>query len=429
MEKLLKIASAVADQAEVYWIEQSKDKLSFTDGKADSADTSLSSGIALRLINKGKMGLAHTCNLLDPEKLVKQALLATENGTEANFELPHTTDLPVIESYSPEIESMSKQDLMQTGKELLSYIQSRVKGQVNLGFNYGTASSGLLNSKGTILSGKYSGFYAHAELVFAGSGSGLHAFKAGVGPQKLDYEMLDEMIELFRIAENQEIAPTKRMPVIFTPMSLHALLSRLETAINPQNIYNQISPLCGRLGEQIISNKISIYQDPHNAEISGASSYDSEGTPTQKLYFFENGIYKAYPTDLNYAAKLKVKPSGNAVRGSYGQLPAADLLNMMVPAGDKTLDEMISSIDEGIIVQSLMGAHSGNVLNGDFSVGVSTGFMIKNGKLVARLKDTMLSGNVYETLNKVVALEDKVLKMGGTWLPSMLIDEVSVSGK
>ena len=86
-------------------------------------------------------------------------------------------------------------------------------------------------------------------------------------------------------------------------------------------------------------------------------------------------------------------------------------------------------IKEGILAQFLMGAHSGNVLNGDYSVGVSTGFMIENGRITGRVKDCMLSGNVYETLSNVEAVENKALNLGIHKLPALLCKDVSVAGK
>jgi len=90
---------------------------------------------------------------------------------------------------------------------------------------------------------------------------------------------------------------------------------------------------------------------------------------------------------------------------------------------------MIAGIDEGIIVHSTMGAHSGNILNGDYSVGVSSGFMIKNGVITGRVKDCMLSGNAYETLNNVSEIESVCHNMGAQKMPAILFDGVSVTGK
>ncbi|MDZ4121654.1 MAG: metallopeptidase TldD-related protein, partial [Candidatus Cloacimonadaceae bacterium] len=142
-----------------------------------------------------------------------------------------------------------------------------------------------------------------------------------------------------------------------------------------------------------------------------------------------DGVFKAIPTDLNYAQKLNLPPSGNGFRSSIEAMLVSRVINGCIALGDKSLEQMIASIDNGIIVYSLMGAHSGNILNGDFSVGVASGFLIKNGKLIGRVKDCMLSGNVYENLLHIEAIENEVTTMGGRKFPSLLLDQVSIAGQ
>ena len=429
MAKLLKLASQAADQAEVYYQEETSDSLEFSDGKLDKCDSSLSLGIALRVIKNGRMGLAHTRNLLDREALVQQALLSAENGVEVDFSFPHTQDLPRLELYKPGIETISKESLIANGNRIIDYIRARVQGQINIGFGYGTGSGGILNSAGTELSARFSGFSSQSMLVFPGTGSGLFTFKTGRDLTELQDADLDELIELFRLSQNEIVPPTKKLPVIFAPISLFALLSRFGAASSPVNIYNQVSPLCGKLGEKIVSEKISLIRDPFDLDLGSAASFDDEGTPTRKLALIENGVFSAFPTDLNYASKLKLEPNGCATRHSVESLPLAHAGNLAMAAGAVSLAEMISGIKEGILVQFLMGAHSGNVLYGDYSVGVSTGFMIENGRITGRVTDCQLSGNAYETLSNVEAVENKQLNLGSYKLPALLCTDVNVAGR
>ena len=429
MEKLLKLASQAADQAEVYFNESSSDGVEFNDGKLEKADSSLSSGIALRVIKNGKMGLAYTRNLLDPEALVKQALTSAENGVDVSFRLPLTKDLPTLDTYNTAIAELNKEQLLSRGMDVIDYIRSRVEGQVNLGIHYGWEKQGVLNSAGTYLQSRHSEFAIFTNMIFPGTGSGLIKYAVARGMTDIPREELDELIELFRLSATEIVPPTKRMPVIFTPFTLFALLSRFSAASSPASLYNKVSPLCDKLGQKIVSDKLSLYQDPLAADMLSTVAFDSEGTPTRKLDFIRNGVFAGYPTDLNYAAKLGVEPTGNGFRGGVGVLPSAQPVNVCVAPGDKSLPEMISGIDEGLIVHSLMGAHSGNVLNGDYSVGVSSGFLIRGGKITGRVKDCMLSGNAYETLSQIAAIENKSMNFGSHKLPSILCEDVSVAGK
>jgi PmbA protein len=429
MEKLLRLAVQSADQAEVYHTESNWDSIDFNDGKLEKADSSLSSGIALRIIKDGKMGLAHTRNLLNPEALIKQALQSAANGVAVDFQMPFTPSVPHVDAFSSGIDVLSKQELIAKANDILAYIKKRVDTQVNLGISYGASAMGIMNSAGTNLTHKGSAYGINVQLIFPGTGSGLLEYKVDKGYVDLKETDLDKMIELYMLSKKQIVPPTKKLPVIFTPLTLFALLSRFAAATAPVNIHNQISPLCGKLGEKIFSDKLSIWQDPFDTEMSDSTGFDSEGTPTQKMSFVDKGVFKALALDLNYAQKLKMAPTGNGFRQALEGLPMAQPINVCLATGQSSLEAMISGIKEGIIVHSLMGAHSGNVLNGDYSVGVSAGFMIQNGKITGRVKDCLLSGNAYETLSDIAEIEDKCLNLGSHKIPSILCENVSVAGK
>lgn len=429
MDKLLRLAMQQADQADVYFEEGSSDNVSFVNGKLDKADTSLSYGIALRVIKNGRVGLAHTRNLLDRQALVEQALASAENGMEVNITLPLTSDLPAIDSYDPAIESVSKDELVASGQRLIDYVAQRTQGQFNLDFGYTSAREGIMNSAGTELSRRGSHFVNYAQLVFPGTGSGLLEFCMEKSPVLLKTAQLDRMLELYRISETQLVPPTGPLPVIFTPYSLFFLFSRFFAAASPVSFYNKVSPLLDKYGERIFSEQISIRQDPFDPLLSNSTAFDGEGTPTRRLDYVDKGVFKCIPTDLNYAQKLGLEPTGNGFRGSHEAQPSAQPINICIDPGTKTLEEMTASLERGLIVYSLMGGHSGNILNGDYSVGVSSGFYVEHGKIVARVKDCLLSGNLYDTLNKVEAVESATQKLGSYKVPSILCRDISVAGK
>ena len=80
--------------------------------------------------------------------------------------------------------------------------------------------------------------------------------------------------------------------------------------------------------------------------------------------------------------------------------PSAFIIN----TGKTTFEEMIQDIKEGLLIEQLMGAEQGNVLGGDFSGNVLLGYKIENGRIVGRVKNTMVSGNVYQILKDIAAL-------------------------
>ncbi len=77
-----------------------------------------------------------------------------------------------------------------------------------------------------------------------------------------------------------------------------------------------------------------------------------------------------------------------------------------------------------------MGATQGNLLGGDFSGNVLLGFKIENGKITGRVKNTMVSGNVYQLLERIAGIGSDARWVGGMLnTPSIYCPNVSVTSK
>ena len=109
--------------------------------------------------------------------------------------------------------------------------------------------------------------------------------------------------------------------------------------------------------------------------------------------------------------------------------PEPSLQHLLIEPGDLTFGEMIKSIDRGIIVGEALGAHSGNIPNGDYSIGLSPGLYVERGEIVGHVKDAMVAGNIYETLKNVVSIEDAQHFGPSGRYPAILIDNVNVTVK
>ena len=91
---------------------------------------------------------------------------------------------------------------------------------------------------------------------------------------------------------------------------------------------------------------------------------------------------------------------------------------------------MVSDIEEGLVIEHLMGAEQGNILSGDFSGNVLLGYRIESGKIVGRVKDTMVSGNIYRLLKDFSAIVSDAKWVGSSiYTPSIYCPELSVASK
>jgi PmbA protein len=91
---------------------------------------------------------------------------------------------------------------------------------------------------------------------------------------------------------------------------------------------------------------------------------------------------------------------------------------------------MVADIREGLVIEQLMGAEQGNVLGGDFSGNVLLGYKIENGRIVGRVKNTMVSGNVYQILKEIVTLGKEGRWVGGSiYAPHIYCKSLAVASK
>jgi PmbA protein len=89
---------------------------------------------------------------------------------------------------------------------------------------------------------------------------------------------------------------------------------------------------------------------------------------------------------------------------------------------------MVEDMKEGLIVEQLIGGGQGDVLSGDFSGNVLLGYKVENGEIVGRVKDTMISGNIYQALRELIGVGDEARWVNGILRsPWLYCPRISVS--
>ncbi len=104
--------------------------------------------------------------------------------------------------------------------------------------------------------------------------------------------------------------------------------------------------------------------------------------------------------------------------------------NVLVSVGDQEESEIIAGIEEGLLVESVLGLGQGNIAAGEFSNNVAVAFKIEKGKIVGRVKNTMIAGNTYTLLKEhLIALSSEARWAHGTlYTPAIAVDQVNVVG-
>jgi PmbA protein len=435
MDKLLDAASKVSDQAEVFSLEERENGFSYENGKLKDIDSSLQSGMSLRIIKDEKVGFACTKNLLDREGFLQNALDSLKGGAEAPAGFPITTAVPSLNTFDPSIESLTGNEIVEECQRICDRLAGRTVGQVNLRAERITRRIRLLNSRGTDLVCNTSYYHLVPIVLYPGSYAHIHRHLIWKSFRTIPDDILDHIVRLFAASEKEAKPRSGRMNVLFLPETLYVLMWRLQSATSGRMLYQKESPLIGKIGERMFDEKLTIRDEPLNDGFPGARAFDDEATPCRSLPIVEKGVLKNYYYDLFYAKKLGAPPTGHGYkRAMWGGetislKPEPSLGHLLIEPGDLTLEAMIRSIHRGIIVGGALGAHTGNIPNGDYSIGLSPGLSVEGGEIAGHVKDAMVAGNIYETLKHVIAIENTHHAGPVGRYPAILFDDVNVATK
>jgi PmbA protein len=423
MERLLEIARKQADAVTVFGLSYTADNVSFDNARLKSADSLLNSGTALTVVKDGRQGFAFARNLIDREGLVQDALAALAGGVEAPGDLPQPVRLPTLDTATEQVGGNAV--LVDECRRMTDYLSSRVKGQVNVGASRITSDQRVLTSSGVDARCLTTNYHAHAAAIYPGTYANISRAFSAKASAPFPEQDLRFIADTYNASEKEVKAPSGRTRVLFLPFTAYALIWRLVEATHARNVYEKVSPLTGRIGEQVLSEKLTLKDEPLNDSLPGARAFDDEGTPCRNLTLFERGVLKAFYNDRFYAHKTGTEPTGHGWRDDVTTRPEPSLAHLTMVPGEHSFEEMLKLMGRGVVGVMALGAHSGNRLNGDYSIGLAPGLWVEDGAIVGMVKDSLVSGNVYEDLKKVIAVEDRAHNAPMGRLPSLLLDDVS----
>ena len=223
---------------------------------------------------------------------------------------------------------------------------------------------------------------------------------------------------------NPQKKKTSHVPVVYDWRASSSLLGHLTGAINGAGIARGTSFLKEMMGEQIFNKNITIHDDPHRRRGLSSKPFDGEGIATTPKKIIENGKLTTWLLDLASARQLGLSTTGNAARGTSGP-PSPASTNVYMEAGELSVKELISDIEEGFLVNELIGMGI-NGVTGDYSRGAS-GFWIKNGEITYPVSEMTIAGNLKDMFASLTPANDLEFRYG-TDAPTLRIDGMTVAG-
>ncbi len=211
--------------------------------------------------------------------------------------------------------------------------------------------------------------------------------------------------------------------LILSPIAAAQLIGMvLVPALSGRNVHAGRSRLADRIGERVVDEKISLYDDPF-ARGLGSTPWDAEGVPARRLDFIADGVLQGFAYDLKTAYRYGKQSTASAVRGGYGGAPSIGVHNLIV---DGERSDVCN--ERAIYVQDVVGAHTANALSGDFSVELSNPFWMEGGEFGEPIKKAMLAGNVFDMLSTIGGLGRESRVVGPMILPAIRVSGQRIIG-
>lgn len=201
------------------------------------------------------------------------------------------------------------------------------------------------------------------------------------------------------------------------------------------------SAFAGLMGQQVASKGVTVVDDGTIHERRGSLTVDDEGTPSARNVLIEDGKLVGYMQDRQNARLMGVKATGNGRRESYAHQPMPRMTNTFMTSGDKTPEEIIASVKNGIYAVSFGGGQV-DITSGKFVFGCTEAYMIENGVVTQPIKGAMLIGNGPDAMHRVSMIgNDSKLDTGigmcgkagqgvpvGVGQPHLRMDAMTVGG-
>lgn len=315
-------------------------------------------------------------------------------------------------------------------ESLIEKGDSRVADVMNVGFEETISENMILNSHGLKLKQKsnYFVFVGGVLLKDENDAQDNYEFFIDNDYSKLDVQKLaDKIILGAKEKLGGKPCESQKAKTVLSSDCVTTLINVLIDHTSAEKVQKHTSLLEGKLNTKIASNKITISDIPLKRTIF-ARWFDDEGVATYNKDIIKKGVLQTYIYNMETAKKDGVASTGNGI--NVGSKIGTGCFALSLKPGKKNLEQLFESVQNGVYITSLAGAHAGiNSSSGDFSLQAK-GFMIRDGKKSEPLSLITLSGNIMKLFKDVVEVgSDVELKSSGISTPSIVVKSLNISGK
>ena len=418
------LQKAGADNAQCIVADGNVDELNADGGEFSLMRTLFNSSVSLKALKDGKKGTI-SVNKTDKETIdnaVKDCIATAESSVADSAE--SIAELGKNEHFTVGIMEPDRDKLFDRLQEYLQDVKTEYPKVMmeQLISSYTRGNQLLMNTNGVVYSYDYGGYDISA-MFSAHDGEKSSSFVGYGGDIKSpDHKLIDFGMMRTLLAESERQIDTKPVngkfvgKLIITPACLDSILMIIfRNFISDTTLIDGTSLWKDKLGKQVASDKLSVSTVPLDEHVVCGERFTTEGYRSENMDIISDGVLKSFILSQYGAKKTGFSRAKNL---SY---------NLSVRPGSAPHEDIIKSIDRGILLNRFSGGRPGT--NGDFSGVAKNSFLIENGKVTGAISETMMSGNLAEMLNNVIAVSADTVCDGVSILPWIAFDGITISGK
>ncbi len=411
-----------ADAAQVAAIDVDRFEIDFSERKVDLLRSTANETTTILVLRGGKRGSA-TLNGRDEEAVeaaLRSALLAAEAGlADPANAVADALSLPPRRhgAEAPDRDAMIATVLAYVGELNTRYPLIRTR---NSTYTFFAKDTAFANSLG-VQQQQRRAWYQFGAMFSAKDGARATSFNYSGAASYAPFERLLAVGTVGRLIEetlhsfDARPVPEKFIgDVILTPDCVYHLMFLLARALGGYELLAGTSPYRDKAGEPIASPLFSLLNRPLAADFPEGADFDGFGIPTADIDILKNGRLETFLVDFYIARKL-------------GLPQTAGVWNLVVPPGDRSLDEIVAGTERGIILSRFSGGNPNSNL--EFSGVAKNSFYIEGGEIRHALSETMVTGNLQDLLRNIRAVSREQVNFGDHAYPYLAASGVTISAK
>ncbi len=445
VDQLQAIADRVVSMAqpgehiEAYVSRDAETDIRVYEGEVEHFVAAQTEGVGIRVIRDGRTGFAYA-GVLDEAAVAEVLAEARDNvqfGTPdewAGLAEPDGVDVIEQDLWSEALADYSTDGKIALAKEL-ERLTLAVDPRIRVDdANYAdvAAESAVATTTGIRRTGRENGCYVVVSTLADDGDETQTGFGFSVGRSPIEFDLAKAAQEASDRATRLLGATkpsTKRTTVVLDPYVTASFLGIISSTLNGESVAKGRSLFKDRLGENVANPIVTLVDDPTNPKAYTATDLDGEGLAARRNVLIDAGVLRQFVHSSYSARRVGTKSTGNAIRGGFKGTPGVGCLALQLLPGSRDQNALIADVDDGVLIQSVSGLHSGvNAISGDFSAGAS-GLSISNGQVGGPIREFTIASTLQRMLLDVVEVGGDV-----DWLPmraagvSLVIRDVTMSG-